>query len=392
MSRASLRTVLPLALVTGTSMLATDLYLPAVPVLQKSLGIEVTAAQATVAIFFAGLALSQLAWGESLNRLGPRRCIAIGVVGLILTSVACALAESLPWLLAFRFLQGLAAGAATIVAPSVVRSTLDGADAVRGIAAISMVEALVPAAGPVLGAALLVYLSWRGTFWILALAALIVLPIVLRITPRELPGLDHSTPAGYGRVLANRRFLRIILSHALMGGALFMFVASAPQLLHNAYGLGAGAFATLQVIGVAGFIITASRSSRIAGRLGNGRAVRLGAIAHIAICAALALISLAGYASYPVLLVFWCCFCCILAVRGPPAISDALHLPAAQMGRASAVMILALLIAAALGTQLIAPLLDGPGVLPMAVGMLLLTGGSIALITPYPAPQTSGNT
>ncbi len=138
-----------------------------------------------------------------------------------------------------------------------------GRDAVRGIAAISMVEALVPAAGPVLGAALLVYLSWRGTFWILAGAALVVLPIVARITP-------------------------------------------------------------------------------------------------------------------------WCGFCCFLAVRGPPAISDALHLPTAQMGRASAVMVLAFLIAAALGTQLIAPLLDRPSVLPMAVGMLLFTVGSAALITPYP--------
>ncbi len=67
-----------------------------------------------------------------------------------------------------------------------------GPDAIRGIAAISMVESLVPAAGPVFGAALLVYLSWRGTFWILAGAALIVLPIVAKITPRELPGLDHA--------------------------------------------------------------------------------------------------------------------------------------------------------------------------------------------------------
>ncbi len=144
-----------------------------------------------------------------------------------------------------------------------------------------------------------------------------------------------------------------------------------PQLLQNVYGLGASAFATLQVIGVAGFIVTASRSSRIAARIGNAAAVKVGAIAHIVLCAALALLSLAGYASYPALLVFWCCFCCFLAVRGPPAISDALHLPTAQMGRASAVMVLAFLIAAALGTQLIAPLLDRPSVLPMALGMLL---------------------
>ncbi len=127
MSHTSLRTVLPLALATGTSMLATDLYLPAVPVLQKSLGVDVTAGQATVATFYAGLALSQLAWGESLNRIGPRRCMLVGISALIVTSVGCALATSLSWLLALRFIQGIAAGAATIVAPSVVRSTSLGA-------------------------------------------------------------------------------------------------------------------------------------------------------------------------------------------------------------------------------------------------------------------------
>jgi predicted MFS family arabinose efflux permease len=237
----------------------------------------------------------------------------------------------------------------------------------------------------VLGAALLVYTSWRGTFWILAAASLLLLPIVVRITPRELPGLDRSTPAGYGVILANRRFLRLILSHALVIGALLMFVASAPQFLRNVYGLGASAFAALQVMGVAGFIATASRTSRIAARIGNETAVKLGSIAQIVLCAALALFSLAGYASYPVLLVFWCAFCSLLAVRGPPAISDALHLPAAQMGRASAVMVLSFLAATALGTQLIAPFLERSSMLPMAVGMLLMTLGSIALISPYPA-------
>jgi predicted MFS family arabinose efflux permease len=382
--------VLPLALVTATSMLATDIYLPAVPVLQAGFGASISGAQATVSIFFAGLAASQLAWGELLNRLGPRRCIVIGTSTLILSSIACALSTSLYWLLALRLIQGFSAGAATIVLPSVVRATLNETDAVRGIAAIAMVEALVPAAGPVLGAALLIYTSWRGTFWVVAGAALIMLPIVARIVPVVLPGLDHSVPAGYRTVLANKRFLRITLSHALTVGALLTFVASAPQMLANSFGLDAKAFAALQVIGVAGFIVVASQSGRISARLGLARAVLLGGWTHVALCAALCIAVLAGASSYVVVAIFWLAFCSVLAVRGPPAVSDALALPPAQMGRASAVLVLSLLVASALGTQLVAPLLETPSMLPLALGMLLMTLTSVIVLTPYPTYLPAG--
>ena len=172
MSTATVRTVLRLSLVTGTSMLAMDLYLPAVPVLQAELSIGVAAAQATVAIFLAGLAASQLLWGEALNRLGPRRCLQWGVSALVLASAMCALAPGIETLLVMRLVQGIAAGAATVIAPSVVRATLSDADLVKGIAAISMVEAIVPAAWPVLGALLLQLIDWRGLFWIVAGIAL----------------------------------------------------------------------------------------------------------------------------------------------------------------------------------------------------------------------------
>ncbi len=120
MSRPTLRTILPLSLVTCTSMLAMDLVLPAVPTLQASLAIDVTRAQAVVSVFLVGLAVSQLLWGEAL-RLGPRRCVQVGVWLLVTASVGCALATTIEQLLVMRLLQGLAAGAAPVVATSVVR-------------------------------------------------------------------------------------------------------------------------------------------------------------------------------------------------------------------------------------------------------------------------------
>jgi MFS transporter, DHA1 family, multidrug resistance protein len=120
---ASVRTILPLAAVTSTSMLAMDLYLPAVPALQRGLGISVPQGQATIAIFLAGLAGSQLLWGEALHRWGPKACVKTGLWLLIAASIGCALAQEIAALLGFRLVQGVAAGAATVVAPTVIRAT-----------------------------------------------------------------------------------------------------------------------------------------------------------------------------------------------------------------------------------------------------------------------------
>jgi MFS family permease len=385
MSFASVRTILPLSLVTSTSMLAMDLYLPAVPNLQQSLGIDITLAQATVAVFLAGLAASQLLWGEALNRIGPRRCVQIGVLALVLSCIGCALAPNIEMVLAMRLVQGIAAGAATVIAPSVVRATLSNEDAVRGIATISMVEAIVPAAGPVLGAVLLLFMDWRGTFWILAGTTALVLPFVVRITPRQLPGLDRAVPSGYGDILRNGRFARLALSHALCIGALLMFVASAPQLMLNALRLEASAFAVLQVVGVSAFIVVASQSARIAARLGNAKAVWLGVGVQLILCMALLAGALLGPISFVAVALFWAGFCGALAVRGPPTFSDALSVPPSQMGRASAMLVLALLAIGSLGTQLVAPFMAGSSVAPIATAMLAMLVASAALVAPYPA-------
>jgi MFS transporter, DHA1 family, multidrug resistance protein len=384
---ASIRTVLPLAFVTGVSMAAMDLYLPAVPALQAGLGISVPLAQATVAVYLAGLAAAQLLWGELLNRLGPRRCMEVGLALLVLTSIGCAWAPNIETLLVMRLLQGVSAAAATVVAPSVVRATLADTDVVRGIAAISMVEAIVPAAGPVIGALLLTVTDWRGTFWVLAGLDLFVLPWVVRIAPRRLPGLDLAHDVGYAGILRNRRFLRLAGSHALCIAALLTFLASAPQLLQHTLGLGSAAFAMLQVIGVSAFMLGASQSGRWAARLGHARVVWLGNGIQLAACA-LALGGALVWGSLPfaAIAAYWFCFCGALAIRGPATFGDAIDLPPAQMGRATALLILGLLAAGALGTQLVAPFMGhADSTAPLFGSVLVMLLGSAALVWRYPA-------
>jgi hypothetical protein len=82
--------------------------------------------------------------------------------------------------------------------------------------------------------------------------------------------------------------------------------------------------------------------------------------------------------------VFWAGFCGVLAVRGPPAFGDALTLPPAQLGRASALRMLALLYIGSLGTQLVAPFMAGDSIVPLAAAMLAMLLASIVLVLPYP--------
>lgn len=386
---ASIRTILPLAFVTGVSMAAMDLYLPAVPALQAGMGISVPLAQATVAVYLAGLAGAQLLWGELLNRLGPRLCIQAGLLLLVFTSLGCALAPNIETLLVLRLLQGVSAAAATVVAPSVVRATLGDADVVRGIAAISMVEAIVPAAGPVIGAVMLRVVDWRGTFWVLAGLALLVLPWVVKIAPRRLPGLDMKHDAGYGAIFRNRSYLRLAGSHALCIGALLTFLASAPQLLHNTLGLGSAAFAMLQVLGVSAFMLGATQSGRLAAKLGHARVVQWGNAVQLVACG-LALVGalVAQQLPFAAIAAYWVCFCGGLAIRGPATFGDALAVPPAQMGRATAMLILALLAAGAVGTQLVAPFMGhADSAAPLFASVLLMLMASAALVWPYPGVQ-----
>ncbi|MFG6489530.1 MFS transporter [Roseateles sp. BYS78W] len=389
---ASIRTILPLAFVTGVSMAAMDLYLPAVPSLQAGMGISVSLAQATVAVYLAGLAGAQLLWGELLNRLGPRRCMEVGLALLALTSLGCALAPNIEVLLMMRLLQGVAAAAATVVAPTVVRATLGDADVVRGIAAISMVEAIVPAAGPVLGALMLRVVDWRGTFWALAGLSLLVLPWVVKIAPRKLPGLNLAHDAGYRGIFGNRSYLRLAGSHALCIGALLTFLASAPQLLQHTLGLGTSAFALLQVLGVGSFMLGASQSGRLARRLGHARVVRLGSNVQVVACVLALGVTLAcGQPPYAVVAAYWMCFCGALAIRGPATFGDALAMPAAQMGRATALLVLALLAAGSVGTQVVAPFMgQADSAVPLFLGVLLMLLASAALVWRYPAVPRAG--
>lgn len=128
------------------------------------------------------------ALGESL---GHRRIFTAGVALFTAASVLCAVAPTLPCLVAARFLQGLGGSAVMALGMALLRAVVPHRQFGAAIGWNALAVALSSAAGPTIGAAILSGASWP---WLFALN--LPLGAVVLLATRALPNL-----AGTGRRL-----------------------------------------------------------------------------------------------------------------------------------------------------------------------------------------------
>ncbi|MDN7672387.1 MFS transporter [Burkholderia oklahomensis] len=379
------RSILPLALFTAVGLLATDLYLPAVPSLPQQLGGSIESAQATLAAFSAALAVSQLVWGAAADRFGHRRTLAFAVLLQLAAGAVCALAPSMGVLIGARVVQGFGVGAATVIVPAIVKQSFGDGGAVRALAWLGIIESAVPGLAPVVGAALLVVADWRMSFWIIVALSVVAAPLVFRVIPAasstHAPAHADSgkRAGGYRRLLRSPVYLGYALGHALCFAALLAFVASAPQVVEIWLGAGPSTFSLMQACGVAAFMLTASRSGAWSDALGLDRVISLGALLQFAAAAAFLLLAHLELRSTALVVASWMLFCGSLGLRGPASMARALAAEPSIAGRAAGLLMFFGLGAAALATQAVAPFLH-LGLAPVAwmcTGFTLASGAVI---------------
>lgn len=113
---------------------------------------------------FASLLLSI---GSLADRIGAKTAFLSGLALFILTSAGCGLAENFWSLTLFRFVQG--AGAALMVPTSLalLNATYQiPQERIRAIGIWASIGGIAAAAGPILGALLTTWFSWRAIFYV----------------------------------------------------------------------------------------------------------------------------------------------------------------------------------------------------------------------------------
>ncbi|MEY3042673.1 MAG: hypothetical protein RLZZ174_1755 [Pseudomonadota bacterium] len=260
-----------LAAVTATGPLAMQIFLPSVPLVQATFDAPAGAAQLTISLALLSVAFSTLIYGPLADRFGRRPVMLGGLALFALGSVACALAPSLPTLIAARILQS-AGGAVGMVLPrAVVRDRFGPERAAALLAQLSMVMVVAPMVAPALGGVLTDVIDWRAVFWFTALAGLAIGVLVFFTLPETLP--RSAVTYGVGTLL--RGFLlclksqryRAYMGHAAASSMIFFaFISAAPYLMVNTLGQGATAYGLWFIIISLGYMGGNLLAVRLSGR------------------------------------------------------------------------------------------------------------------------------
>jgi EmrB/QacA subfamily drug resistance transporter len=132
--------------------------------------------------YAVGLAALLVAAGRLGDRIGHRRVFLGGVVIFTISSGLCALAPSLPVLIAARILQSAGAAAQLPTSLALLMVVFPPERRIAAARAWSAVGALAAAAGPVIGGLLVVH-SWRWVFVVNLPVGLLSLVAGLRVLP-----------------------------------------------------------------------------------------------------------------------------------------------------------------------------------------------------------------
>lgn len=246
-----------------------DAYLPSFPDIEAEFGISRAMLSQSLAVYLLAFSISTLAWGPLADRYGRRLVILVSMVIYTLGSIGCALAQSSEMFLLLRVVQGLAASGGFIAGRAMIRDAHDAEAAHRAMSQVMLLFALAPAAAPVLGGWLHDQFGWRSVFWFLTImgSALVVMGTFIAETlPLDQRRSIHpaSVVRVYTAAILNRRFLFLVLSLALSFGGLFLYIAGAPTVIYDFLGLGSDDFGWFFIPMVAGMMIGASISGRLA--------------------------------------------------------------------------------------------------------------------------------
>jgi DHA1 family bicyclomycin/chloramphenicol resistance-like MFS transporter len=231
---SSLRIVFILGLLAMLMPLSIDMYLPALPVIAQQFGVPAGSAQMTLSTYILGFALGQLLYGPMADSLGRKPVILGGTLIFAVAAGACALAQSIDQLITLRFFHGLAAAAASVVINALMRDIYPKEEFSRMMSFVMLVTTVAPLLAPMIGGAVLVWLSWHAIFWILAIAALLAsLMIFFFISEtlpveRRQPFRIRTTLGNFATLFRHKRVLSYMLASGFSFAGMFSFLSAGP--------------------------------------------------------------------------------------------------------------------------------------------------------------------
>jgi EmrB/QacA subfamily drug resistance transporter len=175
----------------------------ALPSIGRDFHAPLSGLQWTVDAYLLVIASLLMLSGSVADRMGRRRVFQIGLAVFTLGSLACSLAPSLGWLVAFRALQAVGGSMLNPVAMAIVTNVFtDPKERAKAIGLWGSVFGLSVALGPVIGGVLVDSVGWRGVFWVNIPFGIAAIALTARYVPESRAATRRSLdPLGQVLVL-----------------------------------------------------------------------------------------------------------------------------------------------------------------------------------------------
>src|SRR5438132_4235210 len=225
--------LLMLVAMTGVAPISLYMLVPALPMLATLFQRDISVAQMTVSLCMVGIACSQIVMGPLSDKFGRRPVLLAGLGLMVAASIGCSFAETLPQLIAARFLQALGGASGMVISRAIIRD-LYSRDRVGAM--ISLVIAVMMIAqmlSPLTGGLLETAFGWRAIFYLITAASLSI-AVLIAIALPETRG-DRSESSGFrgdiGSLIKNRAFIGYVLCQVLASQIIFTFAGGGPYIV-----------------------------------------------------------------------------------------------------------------------------------------------------------------
>ncbi|HET9717162.1 MAG TPA: multidrug effflux MFS transporter [Pseudolabrys sp.] len=274
-----------LAVLSAFGPLTTDMYLPSLPEIGRQLGAPSSEVQLTISSYLIGFAAGQVIYGPVSDRHGRKPVLLAAIALYCAASLACALANSIEFLIAARAIQALGGSGGIVLTRAIVRDIYSGARAGRELSVIGSVMALAPILAPIGGGILQTAFGWRSVFLTLVGGGAASAAIVWLLLPETLKSPEteevsiRSMLRSYRTVGRHKGYLAYLSVAAASYAGLFAWISGAAFVLQDLYGLTAFDFGVAFALGSVGYMIGSAVAARLVGGLGVDAVLGLGSLA-----------------------------------------------------------------------------------------------------------------
>lgn len=300
-----------LALLTAVPPLATDMYLPGFPAMADELGTSASSIQLTLTTFLIGLAVGQLVIGPVSDKLGRRLPLIVGAAVCLAAGAACALAPSVEFLIAARFVQGFAGAAGVVIARAIIADRTEGGRSAKLFALMMIIGGVAPVIAPLVGGAVVESIGWRGVFWILTGLTALMLVCAVAFVRESLPPAQRrdgglsAMVGGIGSVVRNRQYVAYTLTFAFAFGVMLAYISASPFVLQNMLGLSAGQYSVAFAVNALGLMMGSAATAKLADRVPLHRTMSAGIGVIVATTTMLLILGITGLTLWPTLVLLF---------------------------------------------------------------------------------------